>query len=228
MIREFTKCDEMILISDGANLNCTKNSLLVILLEIKTYLNGLAIAKIVSLRDVVKWYWTKWNALIFHIYDWNLTIVNYVNGLYYVDIINLETHKSKFTIDHYAHMTLLNIARSNMEHSIRKEIESRGTIQLVQGHVHWPFSIDFKRCTYGREILNFKTISDDINSGLAIYGTLELIVKGNMTRKPPQCIKFHTLVAISSPVLRAHPTNDISIDLFFRKKIPPLDEILCS
>ena len=65
------------------------------------------------------------------------------------------------------------------------------------------------------EIINCAVTPDNVFAGNVIYGPMEAIVKGKMTRKRSQRNKERARVPIPTPLLTSHPTDSIATDFFY-------------
>ena len=175
-----------------------------------------AIANIISLKDIIARYRVTMdseasNSIVVHTPDSDLTSLSTRGGLYYVDMNNLENHKSKPNVTMYSsNISLLNIASENKKYFTTKEIE-----KADNARIGWPRDSEFKHFINEGEIINCVPTTDDINRGLAIYGPLKAIVQGKMTRRRPQHVEGHPCIDIPSPILKFHPNEEISTDFFY-------------
>ena len=64
-----------------------------------------------------------------------------------------------------------------MEYFTGKEIKGEETARLIKCYTGWPLDTRYKIYISNREIINYKTTTDNINAGLAIYYPLGNILK---------------------------------------------------
>ena len=223
MLLQCLPCETMTSYTNGGNLSYSTIGQVAILPQISAYFNGQAIANIVSLSDVVEKYRvtmdsaTK-NAIFVYIDDDILEFMCCGNGLYYVDVMNLDKHKVKNDVNAYSQatpITLLNVANANKEFFTRKEIQRADEARLLQGRIGWPNNKDFGKFLNLGLIRNCVPTQEDITKGIAIYGPSKPLLQGKMTRKRPNYMQKAKRVQIPSPVIMHHPTDEVAVDFFF-------------
>ena len=226
MLSSIKSCAPMTSYTNGGQLTYLKKGSISILPKVEGYFDNSAIANILSIKDVVGMYRVTMdtdaeNSIFIHTPDTIWKFIGVGNGLYYVDITDLDRHTTtNQALTQYKPLSLLNVVNSNKEYFTRREIESADAARLIQGRIGWPRDSEYKRFISGGQIRNCKSTVDDISRGLAIYGPQVNILKGKMTRKRPQHIVAKQRVSIPSPVLQFHPTDDATADFFFCEGFP--------
>ena len=227
MLTNIVECSPMTSYTNGGQLVYHKKGPLAVMPDVEAYFSPDAIANIVSMKDIIRNYRvtmdsTIENTIVVHMPGHGLKFVGCGNGLYYLDISDMNTHKVNASVSTYLPISLLNVANNNKAYFTRREVEGADLARLIQGRIGWPGDDEYKRIIGSGFIRNCKPTVDDVNAGLAIYGPLKPILQGKMTRKKPQHIEGRKRVPIPSPVLKLHPTEEIATDFFFVEGQPYL------
>ena len=112
MLTKMENCTPITSFTNGGQLTYDCKGSVVILPKIEAYFNGAAIANIVSLHEVVTHYRvtmdsSQENAIHVHLADHTLVFKDCGDGLYFVDLMNIEEHKiNPLVIDYSAHINL--------------------------------------------------------------------------------------------------------------------------
>ena len=144
------------------NLLIQKKGQISLLPKIEGYFDNGAIANILSLKDVVGMYRVTMdteveNSILIHTPDTVWKFIGIGNGLYYIDITDLDMHKSNHAITPYKQISLLNIVNSNKDYFTRREIEAADVARLFQARIGWPRDSEYKRFISSGQIR--KTVS---------------------------------------------------------------------
>ena len=224
ILQQCTSCPTMTSYTNGGTLQYSAKGPVALLPKVEAYFNGEAIANILSLHEVTLHYRVTMdsqaaNSIYVHTDDEVLEFKGCGNGLYFIDVLNLDNHKNNANVTDYLQpLSLLNVVSSNKEYFTCKEVTVADNAWLLQARIGWPSDADFKRYIDHGHLVNCSTTIDDITQGNAIYGPLVPILKGKMTRQRPQHILQAKRVQIPSPVLAHHPVDDIAVDFFFVNK----------
>ena len=112
------------------------------------------------------------------------------NGLYYIDMSNIDNHKSKKNITSYPNplqtpVCLLNTVDFNKSLVSKRQVKKAESARLLEQNLGWPGPVVFKKLIQNNLITNCNINVDDVERGTKIFGIPPPLLKGRMTAPPP-------------------------------------------
>jgi hypothetical protein len=138
------------------------------------------------------------------------------SGLYYYDTAANESNSNVISY------SFLSTVRNNKDYFNRQEIEGVDRARILQGNIGWLLTKDMRNYIASNLSVNCNVTVDDVNRAEAIYGPQVPLLKGKMVRRCPEHIANVPRVALPTPVLKHHPTDEINMDFLFVNGTPYL------
>jgi len=147
------------------------------------------------------------------------------SGLYYIDMENINSFKTKNTVSPYSKpllsspsFCLLNTVENNKSLYTKQQVKRVDFARQLQQNLGWPGTKVFKNLILNNLILNCSITSDDVDRAIQIYGPPTPLLRGRMTA-PPQ--SRHTAITQDIPKeLRSiHKKIQLYVDLCYINKV---------
>ena len=119
---------------------------------------------------------------------------------------------SKHLVSNYS---FLSIVVSNKQYFTRREIEQADKARILQAHIGWPATDDFKRLVSDNLLLNCDITVNNISRAVAIYGPSEPMLQGKMVRRRPEHVADIPRVPLPPMITEHHPSDILDLDFFF-------------
>ena len=186
------------------------------LFDFEIFYNSSSLANILSLSEVAAKYRITMDtdaspSIRVHLdYDHVVIFEQCGSGLYFYDTAN--TDNTKHLVSKYS---FLSTVASNKQYFTRREIDQADKAHILQAHIGWPATEDFKRIVSKNLLLNCDVTVDDISRAVAIYGQSEPMLKGKMVRRRPEHVADIPRVALPPMITEHHASDILDMDFFF-------------
>ena len=152
------------------------------------------------------------------------------DGLYYIDMKNLDSNKNNTPINFYSEsshssssnpISLLNVIETTNHNKTlysKQEIRRAEQARHLQQLMGWPGTEAFKRIVRHNLIQNNDITVEDIERAQHIYGTPIALLQGRTTA--PSQIQFQYTTSIPDEVKAKHLKTKLYIDLCYINSIP--------
>ena len=194
------------------------------LMDIPMYLNNESMGTILAIKDVlnVKGARIEFDSdveksMFVSVNGKKLKFEQCAAGLYCMNTGSMVVNNSKNQLSHYS---MLSTVKNNKDSFTRQEIKQADKARMIQHHIGWPRTDNFKKYVEGNQLINCPITVDDINRAEAIYGKPVPLLQGKMTRVTPSSPVKSKSLPLPSCVFEHHMEIHLYIDIFYVNGMP--------
>ena len=142
------------------------------------------------------------------------------NGLYYIDMDNLNNHKSKINVNDYMYpnICLLNTIDYNKSLFSKQQIKRAEQSRSLQRNLGWPGTKAFRNIVQNNLLRNCDITVEDIDRATTIFGSPIPLLRGRMTSPAPVQHNNHQ-ISIPNELKNIHRNICLYIDICYINKI---------